>query len=128
MLIAMTYRQKVFILQLAIAFVFLWFGVDKMIRPEMWIGWIPEWFSAYIKVNPVHFMLFNGAIEVVLALWILIPFKNHWAAFLTFLYFIPILIITGLSQVGIRDISLAIATLSLALLLAPSKIELTFKN
>lgn len=124
----MSFRSKVFVLQCAVAFVFAWFGVDKLLHPDAWAYWVPELVTTYIKINPAQFMLFNGAVEVILAAWLLIPYKTHWAAYITALYFLPILLITGLTQAGIRDIGLFLATISLGMLLTPAYIDLHFKE
>lgn len=124
----MSYKGKIFILQCAIAFVFGWFGVEKLIAPDTWVYWVPEVLTSYTKINPAQFMLVNGGIEVFLAIWLLLPWKTHWAAWLTVLYFIPILVMTGFSGVGIRDIGLFFSTVALALLVAPARIDLHFKN
>ena len=124
----MTFKGKVYVLQIAIAFVFLWFGVEKLIAPDTWVYWVPELLTTYTKINPAQFMLVNGGIEVFLGIWLLLPWKTHWAAWLTALYFIPILLMTGFSGVGIRDIGLFLSTVALALLAMPANIDLHFKN
>ncbi|MFN7160166.1 MAG: hypothetical protein ACK4NC_00980 [Candidatus Gracilibacteria bacterium] len=124
----MTYKQKVYILQVAIAFIFAWFGVEKLLFPESWALFVPSWFTTYVKINVTQLVLLCGAAETVLALWILIPWKTHWAAYTAFVYFILIISVTGISHAGIRDISLALSTLSLALFTTPPKIDLHFSR
>lgn len=124
----MTYSKKVFILQVAIAFIFVCFGVEKLLAPEHWIPVMPFWSTLYIRINPVQLVLFCGALETVIGLWLLIPFKTHWAAYIAFFYFLLMISVTGVSHAGIRDIALALATLSLAGLVTPAKIDLHFSR
>lgn len=124
----MTYKQKVYVLQIAIAFLFAWFGIEKLLFPESWVIFVPNWFSIYVKINVAQVILLLGAIETALAIWILIPWKTHFAAYAAVLYFIPIILITGVSHAGVRDISLGISTLALALFTTPAKIDLHFSR
>lgn len=122
----MSYKQKIFILQIALAFLFAKFGIEKLFFPESWVMFIPMWFTTYIKINVAQIILLCGALEVGLAIWLLIPWKTHMAAYAACLYFLPIISVTGISHAGTRDIALLICAFALALLSTPPKIDLHF--
>ena len=120
-------RIGIFILQVAVALVFIWFGIDKLFHPDAWIYYLqalPSWMRALMYFDDKTVMLISAIVEILLGFWVLIPWKNYIPAFAIVLYFIPVLVSVGFDTVGVRDLGLMISSLALAFLLLPKKAEL----
>ena len=49
-------------MRFGLALIFLWFGIDKFIHVQNWIGWIPDWMVSIIPLSLATFMYFQGFI------------------------------------------------------------------
>lgn len=103
-------RTSHLILRLSLAFVFLWFGVDKFVHPDYWINaWVPLWFLAVldrINLEAVKFIYLNGIFEVVLGLGLVFNIFVKGFAFLAVLFLAAVMLSTGFNEVIVRDMGL----------------------
>lgn len=102
-----------------LAFVFGYFGIDKFVHPDIWIGWMPTWMDGLLGLNRDVWLNITGAAEVVIAVLLLIPVRvvQRAGAILVALHLIAVLTQVGWNDVGIRDIGLLLSAISLAFLL-----------
>jgi len=104
-------------LRLGLAFVFLWFGVDKFIHPDYWINaWLPLWLQGILTrfgIGNLNFIYANGIFEVVIGLGFVFNIFVKLLALLTVLFLLFVLISFGLNEVTIRDVGLIGAALAL---------------
>ncbi len=100
------------ILRIGVAFAFLYPPIDALVEPDAWIGYFPQ-FMRGIVPDPVLLHSF-GALEVVIALWLLWGRRIEWPAAAAV---VVLLAIVGLDssefQVVFRDLSIAAAALAL---------------
>ncbi len=101
------------LLRLGVAFAFLYPSIDAFSNPDSWIGYFPHFLKGYV---PDLVLLHTfGAVEIVLALWILSGKK----------IFLPSLVAAGMlvaivafnlngMEVVFRDLSIAAMALALA--------------
>ena len=105
------------ILRLGLAFVFLWFGIDKFIHPDYWINaWMPFWFQSILSrlgIGNLNFIYANGIFEVVIGLCFIFNIFVKLFALLTVLFLLSIIISFGLNEVLVRDVGLIGAALAL---------------
>ena len=104
------------ILRIGLAVVFLWFGIDKFIHVQNWIGWIPDWMVSIIPLSLATFMYFQGFIETLVGLALLIGFRVRTASFFAALAILGVLaslIGTGQTEILLRDLGLLAASISL---------------
>ena len=102
------------LLRAGLVVLFLWFGFSQVTAPGDWLAWVPEWTSAF-GVSASTIVLLNGAFEVVLGALLAVGFYTRVAALLLSVHLLLIAYEVGYNDVGVRDLSLAVATLSLAL-------------
>jgi uncharacterized membrane protein YphA (DoxX/SURF4 family) len=98
------------ILQLGLAFAFLYPPVAAYFDPFAWIGYFPD-FLREMAGNDFLLLHAFGAIEVVVALWLLTGWRIFWPSLLAALMLLGI-IVFDFSQMDVifRDVSiLAIA-------------------
>lgn len=111
-------KYATLILRLGIAFVFLWFGIDKFIHTVNWIGWVPQWMQALIPFSMNAFMYGQGVIETIIGLMLLVGYKVRFASLLASITIAGVLISligTGQAEIMVRDTGLLAASLSLFL-------------
>ncbi len=102
------------LLRYGFVFVFLWFGINQLLHPGMWVGLIPGWITTVIGIPAQTFVIINGVAEVILAFALTFNIYTPVVAFLLSLHLLSIAIDLKFNAVGIRDVGLAIAALALA--------------
>ena len=102
-----------------LAFVFGYFGIDKFVHPDIWIGWMPMWMEGLMGMTREMWLPIIGASEVMLAVMLIIPVRiiQRIGAILVALHLVAILTQVGWNDIGIREIGLLMSALSLAFLL-----------
>ena len=111
-------QRKVFpnlLLTLGLAFVFGYFGADKFVHPEFWLGWIPLWMEGLLTFSRTGWLMIIGFTEILFALMILIPVRTirQIGTVLIALHLVAILTQTGWNDIAVRDIGLLFMTLGL---------------
>lgn len=94
--------------------VFLWFGVDKWVRPESWYGWVPGWVWPFVPDMDL-FMYLNGAFEVTVGVCMVTGRFLREVSIAAFLFLLGITLTVGVSEVTIRDLGLMGIFLSLVI-------------
>ena len=99
------------IVRIALACVFLWFGFSQLRAPSEWIGFLPE-FILDMPFSPAYFILTNALIEVIFGFFLLAGILTRFSALILGLHLIGIAFSLGYGALAVRDLGLAIATLS----------------
>lgn len=109
------------ILRVGVAFAFLYPPFNAVTNPESWLGYFP----GFIQSLPIDQMVLLhgfGIVEVLIALWIL---SGKWVAYPAFIATIMLvaIVVFNLSnfEVVFRDLSIAAASLALAVMHAPDR-------
>lgn len=108
------------VLRAGVAFAFLYPAVNALFDPVSWFSY----FSPFIRgLAPEPVLLHGfGALEVVLALWILSGKNIFWPCIVAALVLFAIVFsLPGEFQVVFRDLSIAAAALALALIHKPHR-------
>ena len=112
------------LLRIGMALVFLWFGLNQLFDPGSWVGWVPGWIHPI--VHPAIVVFVNGIVEVILGTMLLLGFFTRTVSLILGLHLLGISFGIGYSATMIRDLGLAIATLSITLT-GPDKLCLSNK-
>ena len=99
------------ILRIGLALVFLWFGLNQIIKPADWVGYIPDWVANLSPFSVTTLVYLNGAFEIIFGTALFLGFFTRIAALLLFLHIADITLTVGLDAVGVRDFGLTVATL-----------------
>ncbi len=102
------------LLRIGLGGVFLWFGIDKFVHPDIWVNYIPSWFPMLIPVGT--FILLMGIVETLIGLFALIGVYTRTSAVIAVLMLIPILVSLGYNEIGVRDFGLLLLALGIAVL------------
>ena len=74
------------IIRISLALVLLWFGIDELINPENWFGYIPWQVSSILPFSLETFIFLNGIFEIIIGLLLLIGLKTRIIAFIAALH------------------------------------------
>lgn len=115
MLNPLTLKTSELLLRVAVAFSFIYPPISALTDPYAWLGYFPVWTTTLLGTNALLALHLFGAVEVLLALWILfgkhIRVPSYIAAAL-------LLLIVGFNMpqfpILFRDVSIALAALALA--------------
>lgn len=106
-----TKRYAPLVLRLGLSLVFLWFGINQLISPDMFFGYVPSWMA----INPSTLIFVNGIFETVVGVMLLLGILTRLCAFAFIVHLMVIIIGLGYNDVAIRDVGLLLATLSVFL-------------
>lgn len=106
------------LLRLALAFVFLWFGFSQLSNAALWTAFVPEWATKIMSAGTL--VLLNGVFEIAAGILIAFNVFTRYVALLLGLHLFVIASSLGLTAIGVRDIGLSLATLSLFFLKSDS--------
>ena len=99
----------------AVAFLFLVFGIWELINPQYWQGFVP---SILYSLNITLLIMIHGAVLSLLGIWILIGKWLKIAAIVGTLVMAQIvmslIISSGFSDIVVRDFTILLFVLSLA--------------
>lgn len=112
-------KTSYLVLRLGLAFVFIWFGVDKFIHPSYWVNaWVPLWFVNILNglgVGTLSFIYLNGIFEIIVGLGFVFNVFIKPLSILASLFLVGVIFGVGLNEVTIRDVGLLGGTLAVFL-------------
>jgi uncharacterized membrane protein YphA (DoxX/SURF4 family) len=98
------------ILRIGLALVFLWFGVNQIIDPISWVGYIPSFITTLTGMTAGSIVFYNALFEIIAGTMLLLGLFTRVVALVLFLHLLDIAFTVGLDSIGIRDLGLAVAT------------------
>ena len=118
-------RQRIaqILLTIGLVLVFGWFGIDKLIEPLLWRGYMPRWMDGLMGMPVDTWLVVVGVGEMAMALLLLIPIRKvrMAGAALIALHLVVIVaqlfIDSGWNDLVVRDIGLFFASIALLALL-----------
>jgi uncharacterized membrane protein YphA (DoxX/SURF4 family) len=106
-------KHSALVLRLGLAFVFGWFGIDKFLYVDNWLGWIPSWMTF---VPPHPFLYALGVLEIVAALFLLGGKYLRVVSLACAALMAGIVFSFGINDITVRDIGLIAMALALAMM------------
>ena len=103
------------LVRLAVGGVFAWFGTDKFIHPEFWLGWVPAYILNMLPFSDTLFIYSQGAVETVIGAVLIIGWYTRISALAAAAILLGITIVLGYSDIAVRDMGLLLAAVALAL-------------
>ncbi|MES2203454.1 MAG: hypothetical protein V4474_03985 [Patescibacteria group bacterium] len=111
------------ILRLAAAFAFIYPALDEVADPTSWLGYVPHAVlnvTQAVGIPDLVFLHTFGALEILIALWLISGWKVVWPALAATAILVAIVILDGADfQILFRDLSIAGMTLAVALMHLP---------
>ena len=114
MLNSMKYNKQeigLTMLRISLAFVFLWFGFSQLENAALWTSFVPAWAINFMDAGSL--VLLNGLFEIILGTLLAFDKFTRFVALILGLHLLVISSGLGLTAIGVRDIGLSLATISL---------------
>ena len=107
------------LLLIGLVIVFAVFGIEKLVTPIDWIGWMPTWMDGLLGIRVQVWLTVIGVAELLIALLLVLPWRKirRVGATLASLHLLGIVLSVGWNDIGVRDIGLLFASLALMMLL-----------
>jgi uncharacterized membrane protein YphA (DoxX/SURF4 family) len=102
------------IIRLGMGVVFLFFSYYQFSDASAWTGYVPHAVVALFGGNATMLVLLNAWFELIAGLSLLAGFQTRIVSLLLALHLFGITATIGISPLGVRDLGLAVATLSIA--------------
>ena len=99
------------VLRYAVCFVILWFGINQLINPNYFLGYVPSW----VPLSANLLIMINGIFEVVFGGLLLMGLFTRFSALILSLHMLVIAIGLGYNDIAIRDVGLALAAFAVFL-------------
>ncbi len=106
-------RYAPIVVRIGLSLVFLWFGMNQLLYPLNWIGWVPM--SMAHMMGAHNLVFFNGIFEVVLGVLLLVGKYTRVVSLLLALHLLGITFSVGFNEIGVRDFGLTLALVSVFL-------------
>ncbi len=89
--------NKKYLLQLGLAFVLVYSGVDALIHPNDWLKFIPTW-VAYFGLSKLLALHIYSAFQIILGLALLFKYKIRAMALIAAINFVAVIAATGFGR------------------------------
>lgn len=104
------------ILRFSWVLLFVWFGTQQLLQPDIWTGFLPEWTKS-LPISAEMFVQINGLTEIVAAVFLLTGTFTKLVCVFFSAHLFGIAISAG-GDIGARDAILAM--IGIALLFLPA--------
>jgi len=106
-------RASFHILRIGLAVTFLWIGVLILRNPEAWGGYMRPWAAGLLPIPIAQAMMGTAILDIIIGIFLLINFLPWLASLVGAIHLAVILIVSGITDITVRDIGLLAGMLAL---------------
>ena len=103
------------ILRIGLAVTFLWIGVLILRNPEAWGGYLRPWATGLLPIPIAQAMTGTAILDIIIGVFLLINFLPRLTALIGAIHLAVILIVSGITDITVRDIGLLAGMLALVI-------------
>ena len=103
------------ILRIGLAVTFLWIGVLILRNPEAWGGYMRPWAAGLLPIPIAQAMTGTAILDIIIGVFLLINFLPRLTAIVGAIHLAVILIVSGITDITVRDIGLLAGMLALVI-------------
>ena len=101
------------VLRIGLAVTFLWIGVLILRNPEAWGGYMRPWAAGLLPIPIAQAMTGTAILDIIIGVFLLINFLPRLTAIVGAIHLAVILIVSGITDITVRDIGLLAGMLAL---------------
>lgn len=102
-------------LRVGLAVTFLWIGVLIFKQPEAWGGYLQPWAAGLLPIPIAQAMIGTAVFDIAIGAFLLFDFLPWLAALVGAIHLAVILIVSGITDITVRDIGLLVAILAIVI-------------
>jgi len=102
------------ILRLGLGFVFFWFGLDKLLNVDNWLGYITPSLDKLIFIDINTFMFILGGVEIILGVLLIIGLFLRIVSVVIAIHLFFIIISIGFNDISVRNFGLLAIAVALS--------------
>ena len=111
------------ILRLGLSATFLWIGFSILRQPEVWSGYLQPWALKLLPIPITQAMMGTAVLDITVGILLLAGIFTYIAAFVGTLHIAVVLLVSGITDITVRDLGLFAGMLALTLDSLPASIE-----
>ncbi len=106
-------KSSYHILRVGLAITFIWIGILILKSPESWGGYLQPWAVNLLPVSIKEALIGTAFLDIVIGILLLIDWWTWLAGLLGTLHLVSVLIVSGITDITVRDIGLLAAALAI---------------
>jgi|SRR3989338_828305 len=106
-------KPSLTILRVGLGITFLWIGILILKQPEAWAGYISPWAEKLLPLPVEEAMLGTAILDIVIGALLVLDLVVWLAALLAALHLIIVLVVSGITDITVRDIAILAAAIAL---------------
>ncbi len=103
------------VLRVGLAITFLWIGILILKQPEAWAGYVDPWVIKLLPVPIIQFMIATAIFDILIGFFLLVGVFTWLAALIGGIHIATVLVVSGITDITVRDIGLIAAAFALAI-------------
>ena len=103
------------ILRIGLAITFLWIGVLILVNPEAWLGYLRPWAVGLLPISDMRILMVTGILDILIGILLLLNYFILPVTVIGSLHIIIILIVSGITDITVRDIGILAGVMALAI-------------
>jgi uncharacterized membrane protein YphA (DoxX/SURF4 family) len=114
------------ILRVGTAITFLWIGVLILKSPESWGGYLQPWAMKLLPIPVTQALVATAILDIAVGFFLLLNYATWVAAFFGMLHIASVLVVSGITDITVRDIGLLSGTVALMIESMPFSVKSYF--
>ncbi len=106
-------KTSSYVLRIGLAVTFIWIGVLILKQPEAWGGYLEPWVLRILPIPLGQIMFGTALLDIAIGVSFFINPLVWLAALIGGVHLIGILIVSGITDITVRDIAILAATIAL---------------
>jgi uncharacterized membrane protein YphA (DoxX/SURF4 family) len=100
-------------LRVGMAITFLWIGILIFKDPQAWGGYLQPWVIDILPIPITQTMIITAILDIAIGAFLLIDIFTWFAAFVGAIHLIIVLMVSGITDITVRDIGLLVGVIAL---------------
>lgn len=122
------HKASFHILRVGMAITFIWIGVLILKSPESWSGYVQPWVVKLLPFSIEQTLIGTAFLDIAVGVFLLIDYFTWIAALAGTLHVATVLVVSGITDITVRDIAIIAGTLALTLEAFPQVLLYKFKS
>lgn len=111
------------IIRVSLAITFIWIGVLIIKSPESWGGYLEPWAVNILPVSIEQALLSTAVLDIIIGILFLIDWMTWVSGLVASIHLVTVLVVSGITDITVRDIGLLGATISIMIESLPRSLE-----